>query len=362
MENLITIEAKSYGIEEQKANELIGNLPQIQSERSVLQEQYNEVIKLDIEEANTSKIAKELRLKIVKNRTQGIGVWHKTTKDFFLKGGQFVDAIKRKEEAVNIQMEETLEAIEKHAENKEKERLYKLQVDRLELISPYLENTFGLDLAVMSEEMFENFLIGSKQKHEAKIEAERLESERIENERKLDELARERQLQIAPYIQFINTPLELRLMSDEDYKKLVSDCQIAKNDFDKKQEEIRLDNERLKKEAEEKEKALELYRKAQAEKEAKLKEEAEAKLKAEREAKEKLEAEIKSKAEADAKAKADAEKEAKKLAKAPIKKQLTIWVDSFKLPNTNVDNETSKAIVEKFEAFKKWSQSQIDNI
>lgn len=362
MENLITIEAKSYGIEEQKANELIGNLPQIQSERSVLQEQYNEVIKLDIEEPDTSKIAKELRLKIVKNRTQGIGAWHKTTKDFFLKGGQFVDAIKRKEEAINIQMEGMLEQIEKHAENKEKERLAKLQSDRLELISPYLENTFGLDLAVMSEEMFENFLIGSKQKYEVKIESERLETERIENERKLDELVRERQLQIAPYIQFINTPLELRLMSDEDYEKLVSDCQIAKNDFDKKQEEIRLDNERLKKEAEEKEKVMALERKAQAEKEAKLKAEAEVKLKAEREEREKIESELKAKKDAEEKSKIEAQKEAEKLAKAPIKKQLAIWVDSFELPNTNINNETSKEIIEKFESFKKWSKSIIDSI
>ena len=317
MENLITIEAKSYGIEEQKANELIGNLPQIQSERSVLKEQYNEVIKLDIEEPNTSKIAKELRLKIVKNRTQGIGVWHKTTKDFFLKVGQFVDAIKRKEEAVNIQMEETLEAIEKHAENKEKERLYKLQVDRLELISPYLENTFGLDLAIMSDEMFENFLIGSKSKHEAKVEAEREEAERIEKER-LAEIER--------------------------------------------QKAIEAENIRLKKEAEEKEKALYIERKAQAEKEAKLKAEAEAKLKAEREEREKIESELKAKKDAEEKSKIEAQKEAEKLAKAPIKKQLTIWVDSFELPNTNIDNETSKEIIEKFESFKKWSKSIIEKL
>jgi colicin import membrane protein len=335
MKELITIEAKQYGIEETKANELIGNLPQIQSERTVLQEQYNEVIKLDIEEANTSKIAKELRLKIVKNRTQGIGVWHKTTKDFFLKGGQFVDAIKRKEEAVNIQMEETLEQIEKYAENKEKERLSLLQSERLELIAPYLENTFGLDLAIMSDEMFENFLLGSKSKYEAKIEAERLEAERIESER-LAEIER--------------------------------------------QKAIEIENAKLKAEAEAKEKAIAEERKAQAEKEAKLKAEAdailkaeqekqakeraeaEAKLKAEREAKEKLEAEIKAKADAEAKAKADAQKEAEKLAKAPIKKQLAAWVNSFELPSTNVDNETSKQIFEKFEAFKKWSQTQIDNL
>lgn len=342
MEQVTIIDAKQYGIEETKANELIGNLPQIQSERLVLEQQYKDVIELDIEDLNTSKIAKELRLKIVKNRTQGIGVWHKTTKDFFLKGGQFVDAIKRKEEAVNIQMEETLEAIEKHAENKEKERLELLQQERLKKIEPFLENTFGLDLANMSDEMFENFLLGSKSKHEAKVEAERLEAERVEKER-LAEI--------------------------------------------EKQKAIEAENLRLKKEAEEKEKALEKERKEQSEKEAKLKAENEAKikaeqerqakeraetevkLKAEKEAKEKLEAELEAKRQAEAKAekerldKIEAEKkEAEKLAKAPIKKQLSIWVDSFELPKSTIENDKTKLILEKFEAFKKWSKEQVETI
>lgn len=355
MENLITIEAKSYGIEEQKANELIGNLPQIQSERSVLQEQYNEVIKLDIEEANTSKIAKELRLKIVKNRTQGIGVWHKTTKDFFLKGGQFVDAIKRKEEAINIQMEEMLEQIEKHAENKEKERLAKLQSDRLELISPYLENTFGLDLAIMSEEMFENFLVGSKQKYEAKIEAERLEAERIEKER-LAEIERQKAIEIEnaklkaeaeakekelakrnellkPYFRYIRDYNKVLAMDEKDFQQELKNLN---------KEAI----ETMKFEADQERKRQQAIQDAEKEKQARI--DAENKLRA--------------KAEADAKAKADVEKEAEKLAKAPTKKQLTIWVDSFELPNTNVDNETSKEIIEKFESFKKWSKSIIEKL
>jgi len=324
MEQVTIIDAKQYGIEETKANELIGNLPQIQSERAVLEQQYKDVIELDIEDLNTSKIAKELRLKIVKNRTQGIGVWHKTTKDFFLKGGQFVDAIKRKEEAVNIQMEETLEAIEKHAENKEKERLELLQQERLKKIEPFLENTFGLDLGNMSDEMFENFLIGSKTKHEAKIEAERIEAERIENER-LAEIER--------------------------------------------QKAIEIENAKLKAEAKEKEKALEKERKEQAEKEAKLKAENDAKIKAEQEAKEKLESELEAKRQAEAKAEKERlykieadKKEAEKLAKAPIKKQLNVWVDSFELPKSTIENDKTKLILEKFEAFKKWSKEQVETL
>jgi len=357
-EIVTTVDAKEYGIEPKKANELIGNLPQIQSERNVLQEQYNEVIKLDIDEKDTPKIAKELRLKILKNRTQGIGTWHKTTKDYFLKGGQFVDAIKRKEEAINVQMEETLEAIEKHAENKEKERIAKLQSERLVKIEPYLENTFGLDLGSMSDEMFDNFLLGAKTNFEAKQEAIRLENERIENERKLDEQSRQRQIEIAPYMQFVTTPIELRLMDEIEYSELLTNCKQSKVDFDDEQEKVRLENEKLKKEAEEKELELAKERKAEQEKQAKIQAENDAKLKTEREAREKLENEKKQLEDAKAKEKLEQEK----LAKAPVKKQLSVWVNSFELPSTNVDNDTTKEVLAKFEAFKKWSLQQIDNL
>ena len=55
MENALIINPTEYGIETSKANELIGNLPQIKAERQVLEAQYNEVVLLDIEEPATSK-------------------------------------------------------------------------------------------------------------------------------------------------------------------------------------------------------------------------------------------------------------------------------------------------------------------
>ena len=57
-----------------------------------------------------------------------------------------------------------------------------------------------------------------------------------------------------------------------------------------------------------------------------------------------------------------AEAERIELAKAPIKKQLNAWVNSFELPGTGVDNEATKEIIAKFEAFKKWSINQVNNL
>lgn len=336
------IDPKEYQIEEAKAKELLGNLPQIQLERDVLQQQFNEVIKLDINEKETPKVAKELRLKILKNRTQGLGTWHKTTKDYFLKGGQFVDAIKRKEEAINVDMETTLEAIEKHAENQEKERIKKLQELRVALISEYVEDTTGLDLGNMQDDVFEAYLGAKKQAKADKVEAERVSEENrlkeieVENERKrLEEIENER---------------------------------------------VRKENEALRKEAEEKELAIQkereenerIAREEKAKQDAILEaeREAQAKVLAEEKAKsEKLQADLKAKQDAEAKAEAERlaeverqKKEAEKLAKAPIKEQLLIWVNNFEISLPKEANETTLDIAKKFNAFKDWAKSEIEKL
>ena len=292
MENLILIDSEKYGIEQNKATELVGNLPQILSERAELVPQFNEIIKLDINDSQTAKKAAELRKLIKNNRTKGIEVWHKTTKDYFLKGGQFVDAIKRKERAENERMEEALEQIEKHQENLEKERIAKLQREREGMLLAYeVENLTTLNLGTMNDDVFDSFLSASKQKFNDKKEAERkAEEERIARE-KAEEAERER---------------------------------------------IKIENERLKEEREQKEKIeRELAEKKAAEE---LKE------------KERIAAEEK------------ARKEAEKLAKAPIKKQLNVWVDSFQLPEFTNEHELANEIKAKFEAFKTWSKTQIENI
>lgn len=336
-------EAQKFGIEQSKANELLGNLPQIKQEREILAKQYDEVLQMDINQVQTSKIARELRLKIRDNRTKGIEVWHKNAKDFFLKGGQFVDSIKRMEVAENQRMEENLEQIEKHFEIQEAKRREELRLSRVEILNPYQEFVpMGIDLGSISEDEFTKVLNGSKLQFEAKIEAER----KAEEER----LAKEKAEQ-------------------------------------EERERIRIENERLKAEAEAKEKQLAEERaKAEAELqriEAEAKKEreaAEAKIKAEREAarleaekaaaeKAKLEAELKAKADAEAKAEKErkdaeekARKDAEKLAKAPIQKQLNVWVDGFSIQNSPVDNDVAKDISARFEAFKNWAKGEIEKL
>ena len=205
---------------------------------------------------------------------------------------------------------------------------------RINEVSNYSEIN-RIEFEAMSDESFNSFLNGLKSTYEAKIEAERkAEEDRIAKE-KADAEAREQQ---------------------------------------------RLENERLKAEAEKREQEIEAERKANeqklAEERSKAKAEADrveaenkAKLKAEQDAKAKLEAELEAKKDVEIKAENErkqaeskAKEEADKNAKAPIKKQLSIWVDGFSISEINVENEKKALIKEKFEAFKKWAKSEIDSI
>lgn len=346
---IIKVNPEEYGIEAKKASELTGNLPQIKSERDILSQRYEEVVKMDIENPETAKIARELRLKIRDNRTKGIDVWHKTTKDFFLKGGQFVDAIKRVEIAVNQRMEENLESIEKYFENKEKERKAKLNEERLSILEPYSEFVpFGINFGEISEEEFTKILNGSKLQFEAKLEEERkVEEERLRNE-KITKLHYERKEQLLPLWQFLDdTTINFGELSEELFASIKSVANAKKVDYEAEQERIRVENEKL----------------------AAEKAELEAKAKKEREEKAALEAELQAKKEAEAKAlkeaaeKAEKERiEAEKLAKAPIKKQMSVWVNSFELPTTEIQNEKVDLIKQKFEAFKNWSLKEIEGL
>ena len=82
---------------------------------------------------------------------------------------------------------------------------------------------------------------------------------------------------------------------------------------------------------------------------------AKAELQAKKDAEIKVENERK---QVELKAKAEAEKNAK----APIKKQLSIWVDSFSISEINIENDKKALIKEKFEAFKKWAKNEIESI
>jgi hypothetical protein len=261
--------------------------------------------KVNMKLANTIRLGvKNVRLEAEKtfdkkrDEVQQAMLSFKTEDSLWLKAKQTMQILTKEIEANAKWKEETKERFD--AEQKElkiQERIFKVSkfsdLNRIEF-----EN--------MTDETFEMFLAGIENQYNERIEAEKKAEEKRIAKEKADEEAREQQ---------------------------------------------RLENERLKVEAEKREKEIQAER-------AKLKAEAD-----------KLEAELQAKKDAELKAENErkqselkAKLEAEKLAKAPVKKQLQNWVNSFEIPSLAIENEKKANIQQKFEAFKNWALKEVDSI
>lgn len=337
MSELMKIDPAQFGIEESKAKEISAQFQPMLDKMVELEAEYNEVIALPIEEKETSAKAKALRLKYVKVRT-GTEKIHKEQKAFYLAAGRFVDGWKNTQLFASQGIEEKLSTIENYAELKEKARIAELQAARVEELKQYQVDGSAMQLGIMSDDIWNNFLTGTKTNYEAAQEAARKAEEE-------------------------------RLAAIEAEKARI--------------EAQRIENERLKAEAAEREKAIaeeraaaeterkrleEIARKEREQAEAKLAEErriAADKLETERKEAARLAAELRAKQEAEAaeaarlaKIESDRIAAERKAAKAPVKEKLSIAVNALVLELP--DSEISKEILSKFDGFKKWALTQIE--
>lgn len=294
---IVKIDPKEFGIEDTKAADIQSQFKPMLDKMVELESDYNEVLTLPVEEKETAKKARELRLKYVKIRTATLDI-HKKQKAFYLAGGRFVDGWMNAQKFASLGKEEKLEEIEKYAENLEKQRLAELQQSRMEQLSPYeVENLDSLNLSGMADNVWENFLAGSKANYEAKKKAEqdareadekrrkeeeaerervRLENERLKKEaEELKALRDERSKLIAPYIQFLGDFNAVLDLSDEDFTKALQEAIDAKIKHDE------AEKKRAEAEEAERQKQIEEQRKKNIE-EAKKRKEAEEKAEKER--------------------------------------------------------------------------------
>jgi len=321
------IKAEDYGLETAKANELTVGLKVVKAERELLIREFEEVSKLELTQENLPKF-KALRLKIVKNRTQGVNKWHKTNKEFFLTGGKFIDAIKNKENAINEKMEEKLMFAEKHFENLEKERIAKIQSERVSLLSEFVEDAHERDLVKFEDDEFQALLAMKKKEQEDRIAAEKkAEEERIAKEK----------------------------AEAEERKRIVLENEKLKKEAEERERLAKIEAKKREKVEQERKEKEESERKIREEKEKKERAEYEAKLKDEREEKEKIEREEKAKRkklEAELKAKKEAEQKAKDEEEARLQAELN-----------KGDNAKVKDLIEDLESLKtKYSFKSSKNI
>ena len=341
---VIKIDPAEFGLEQDKAQEVESVFAPVIAERDNLLEAYNQIVFAPICEESI-KQARTLRLQFVKIRTNTDKI-HKVTKAFYLAGGRFVDAWKNRNVTVIEQMEEKLFEIENHYENLERERIAALKQQRFAELAAVCDSPELYQVELMTDEAFANLIEGQKLVRESRIAAAKkaeedrlaaIEAERIENER----------------IRKENERLQAEAEAKE--KQLEEERKAAAAKL--KAEQDAAEAARLKAQAE-----AEAERKAAEQKAAKERAEADAKLRVEQEAAAKLRAELAAKEAAELKAKQEAELAAKKAANAPVKTKVTVWVDSLNMPEVESDSETIKDIRRKFEGFKSWAKTQLDNI
>jgi hypothetical protein len=284
MELQKTIKAEDYGLTEKQGFEISGKFKILEEDKKAIVRDYNEIIIKELT-AELSSDAKLLDGRMQKHLKAKKDI-HTANKSFFLNGGRFVDSIFNIEKVEFDIMRETTQKIKNYAEDLERERVAKIQKERVGLLSEFVEDANERDLSSMEEDVWQSYLATKKKtyldKRQAELDAEKERQEKIQAEKEQQERIRKE-----------NAKLKAEAEAKE--KALEQERKEAKA----KQDSIEL---KAKQERELSEAKAEKLRKEQEIKEAKLKAEAEAKLKAEREERERLENQLKAQAEAEAKA------------------------------------------------------------
>jgi hypothetical protein len=133
-----------------------------------------------------AKVARINRLAMVKNRTSCDEI-KAERKAGLLVETKLLDSLYGVVKSTSELAEAEYMAIEKHAENKEKERKDKLKQERLAELSPYMDASL-YPLVEMEQSAYDQLLEGTKLQYQAKADKERKEREQQELDAKELEL------------------------------------------------------------------------------------------------------------------------------------------------------------------------------
>ena len=347
---LVQIKPEDYGLTSEIAANIAAQFKPMLAKMEELEQEFNEVVKMPLGEPSTEKAAAALRNKYVKVRT-GTAAIHKEQKEFYLKGGRFVDGWKNAQLMASHGKEETLERIVNYRKELEAQRIQKLQEERAELIAPYVDDTTALDLGRMSEETFQTYLAGAKKRKEDAEALARAAEEEVRLQKERDNLHNQRRDKIIPLWRFVPEvvrTMRLDTLSDEEFAKMLAQAEQDLASDERAKEQARAEAQRL---AAEKAEADRKRREAEAE--------AERLRKAEEERERTIRVEAERKAAEEAQRLKEQAAEAERLAKAPVKQKMTDWVNSFSIPSAPCENMITATIQDKFEAFKKWALATI---
>jgi hypothetical protein len=289
---------EQQGLQPSKVDSLMQSFAGYFTEAKKIAGESKSIVVSDETQVDDMHKAREYRLKLKEIRVNADKT-REELKSQSLREGNAIQGVFNIIKALIVPVEEYLEKQEKFAEVKEAERIANIYGERVEKLSKYVTDVTLYNIRDMADEVFENLLSGCKSSWEkARADEAKTEADRL--------------------------------------------AQVEANRLE--QEKIRKENEKLRAEAEEKDKALAVEREEQAKALRKVneeKEKVEAKLRAEKEAQAKKEAD--EKAVADAKLKADEEAKRKSLL-APDKEkllELANIIDKIEMPNVASDSAGS---------------------
>ncbi len=250
MHELLKIDSKEFNLSQERISDLIEPFIPFADKYLKFIPQIEELKKIESITPEIVAKAKRLRLDIRPIRTEADKV-KDTEKKMYLQVWNAIQKSFNIIKDVVSEQEEALEKIENHFINLEKERVAKLQIERIEILKPFeVENLENLKLWEMDEIVFNNFLEWAKKAFQDKKDNEEREKQRQAKEK----LFYDRKLKIAPYSQFMLWELEFNLSietSEEEFEKLLNFLIQAKKADDIEKEMQKQENERLKKEADE---------------------------------------------------------------------------------------------------------------
>lgn len=283
--NDLTLTTELTGLPESKAQQIKEVFEPMVKMLESFESAYAELMEQEQSEEKSKK-AKRLRLDISRVRIEADKV-RKAQKEEYLRAGNAIQGVYNVLKFAVVDKEEKLKEVEEYYERIESEKIAKIHAERTEELAKYEADSTGLDLGKMPDEVWKNFLAGAKSNYENLKAAERkAEEERLETERK-EKVYQARRNDFAKYAQFGAFDLFDRDSTEDEMAVLLGKMKNAEADYNAEQAEIKSENERLRKEAEEKEKA----RLAAEEKARKENEKREAELKVEREERARIERE-----------------------------------------------------------------------
>jgi hypothetical protein len=304
------------GLEKSKAQVLLDNFSNYFKLAAEWEVKAKTLVITDVSQKAEMKMAREGRL-FLKSKRLEVEKTRKTLKEQSLREGKAIDGIANVLKAVIEPIENYLDEQEKFAEYKEQEKKLALKTARIAALAPYaVDITAFSDLGEMAQETFDSLLMTSKGMYEVKMEAVRkMEADKIAKE---EADAKERQR-----IQLENE----RLRKEAEEKDRLAKAEKAKADKVLADAKAKADAERRaieEKNRIEREKQETINRKAKAD--------ADEKLRKERAENDRLQAELKAKQDKEAKelkAKQDAEAKAKS---APDKEKLKVLAEHLRNP------------------------------